>query len=59
MIVDGSILAESEIDFEAASKGLKCLANLLKSLNGSSEINKALPAGHSTSLFIKMMVAAD
>ena len=41
------------------SKGLKCCANLLKSLNGSSEINNAFPIGQSTFLLIKTIVAAD
>ncbi len=33
--------------------------NLLKSRKGSSEINNAFPSGHSTSLLINIVVAAE
>ena len=57
--VPSPILAESEIAAFEAWKGLKCCVSLLKSLKGSSEINYAFPFGHSTSLLINTIVAAD
>ena len=46
------ITAESAIVCFEAIKGLKCFVILLKSLKGSSEINKVFPSGHKTFLFI-------
>ena len=46
------IVAEAETLTFAATNGRKCLVKVLKSRNGSSEINKALPSGQSTSLLI-------
>ena len=59
IIVFIPIVAESETLTVDAINGLKCLVILLKSLKGSSEINKALPSGQSTLLLIKMIVAAE
>ncbi len=53
------ILAEGEMEALEDTKGLKCCVNLLKSLNGSSLISKALPSGQVTSLLIRTIVAAD
>ena len=41
------------------SKGLKCLANLLKSLNGFSEIRRDFPSGQVTLLLIKITDALE
>ena len=51
--------AEAEILEVQMVNGLKCFESLLKSLNGSSEIRSAFPSGHSTSLLINTIVAAD
>ena len=59
IIVPTPTLDVEEIATFEGWNGLKYLVSVLKSLNGSSEISKALPIGHSTSLLIKIIVAAD
>ena len=59
IIVPSPIVEESEIATFENWKGLKCFVNILKSLNGSSEINNAFPSGHATYLLISTIVAAD
>ena len=53
------IFEVSDIDLSQTLNELKWLDNLLKSENGSFEISKALPSGHSTFLFIKTTDAFD
>ena len=45
--------------FFEATKGLKWFVILLKSRNGSWDINKDFPCGQSTFLLIKIVVAAE
>ena len=54
LLISGKQYNDNDYQYAAT-----CLDNLLKSLNGSSEINNAFPIGHSTSLFIKTIVAFD
>ena len=53
------IRAEGAMSAVAFWKGLKKSVSLLKSRKGSSEIKRAFPSGHSTSLLISTMVALE
>ena len=59
MIELAPILDELEIWLLDDLNGLKWLVILLKSLNGSSLTNKALPSGQSTILLIRMTEAFE
>ena len=59
IIVPSPIFADSDMEDVDLIKGLKYVDNLLKSLNGSSEINNAFPSGHSTSLLIRTTEALE